>query len=277
MSAVQDRNLLRGVFAFYGKENFVEDVDGRQKRCYFAPGELVRNTQILPMIRALNVEHKGSDISRLLQQARVELKFREGAEEADGISFGDFARIIACSSPENGESTLREIFAYYGKEKLVETTTAAQYNDGKNVVGKKAFWGPGELARAVQIVPMLRALSVHVQRSDIRGLLSELQSELKVRENCNTPDAINFDDFRAIYSMRSMQVQSKILKEALFNAVRTFDKTGNGFVSGSELRHMMSSFGERIPSKIVESFLDLADEDANTQFEYGVFINKLEI
>ena len=58
------------------------------------------------------------------------------------------------------------------------------------------------------------------------------------------------------------------------NNLKVFDKDGGGNISGAELRHVMSSLGEKLSSEEVNFLLD-GMEDLNGCVSYEKFIKKL--
>lgn len=56
--------------------------------------------------------------------------------------------------------------------------------------------------------------------------------------------------------------------EELKEAFRVFDKDGNGFISASELRHVMTNLGERLTDEEVDDMIKEADTDGDGQVNY---------
>ena len=56
--------------------------------------------------------------------------------------------------------------------------------------------------------------------------------------------------------------------------IQVFDKDGGGNISGAELRHVMSSLGEKLSSEEVNFLLE-GMEDLNGCVSYEKFIKKL--
>ena len=57
-------------------------------------------------------------------------------------------------------------------------------------------------------------------------------------------------------------------EEELREAFRVFDKDGNGFISGSELRHVMTTLGEKLTDDEVDEMIREADLDGDGMVNY---------
>jgi calmodulin len=53
---------------------------------------------------------------------------------------------------------------------------------------------------------------------------------------------------------------------------RVFDKNGDGLISSSELRHVMTSLGEKLSDEEVEDMLKEADLDGDGMVNYIEFV-----
>jgi Ca2+-binding EF-hand superfamily protein len=49
---------------------------------------------------------------------------------------------------------------------------------------------------------------------------------------------------------------------------KVFDKDGNGFISGSELRHVMTTLGEKLTDEEVDEMIKEADLDGDGMVNY---------
>ncbi|EEC13003.1 calmodulin, putative, partial [Ixodes scapularis] len=57
-------------------------------------------------------------------------------------------------------------------------------------------------------------------------------------------------------------------EEELREAFRVFDKNGDGFISASELRHVMTNLGEKLTDEEVEDMIKEADLDGDGLVNY---------
>jgi len=54
-----------------------------------------------------------------------------------------------------------------------------------------------------------------------------------------------------------------------------FDKDGNGRISASELRHVMTNLGEKLSQEEVEEMIREADTDGDGQVNYEEFVSMM--
>ncbi|XP_008197239.1 neo-calmodulin isoform X2 [Tribolium castaneum] len=107
--------------------------------------------------------------------------------------------------------------------------------------------------------------------------LGQRPTETELRDMVNEVDqdgngTIEFNEF--------LQMMSKKLKDAdgeeeLKEAFRVFDKNNDGLISSNELRHVMTSLGERLSEEEVDDMIKEADLDGDGQVNYEEFVNIL--
>ncbi|KAG5880816.1 hypothetical protein JTB14_027982 [Gonioctena quinquepunctata] len=107
--------------------------------------------------------------------------------------------------------------------------------------------------------------------------LGQRPTETELRDMVNEVDqdgngTIEFNEF--------LQMMSKKMKDAdgeeeLREAFRVFDKNNDGLISSTELRHVMTSLGERLSEEEVEDMIKEADMDGDGQVNYEEFVTIL--
>ena len=73
--------------------------------------------------------------------------------------------------------------------------------------------------------------------------------------------------------MMARKMKDTDSEEEIREAVRVFDKDGNGFISAAELRHVMTNLGEKLTDEEVDEIIGVADIDGDGQINYEEFIN----
>ncbi|KAF7265734.1 hypothetical protein GWI33_020817 [Rhynchophorus ferrugineus] len=79
--------------------------------------------------------------------------------------------------------------------------------------------------------------------------------------------------------LRDMMMSKKMKdadgEEELKEAFRVFDKNNDGLISNIELRHVMTSLGERLSEEEVDDMIKEADLDGDGQVNYEEFVGIL--
>ena len=111
-----------------------------------------------------------------------------------------------------------------------------------------------------QVGDVLRALGQNPTESEVKRLVQNQLNEGR----------ISFETFLPILQA----VTSKPIKDTVDDFVeglRHFDKDGNGFISSAELRHMLTSLGEKMSEEDVEALIH-GQEDSSGNINYEEFI-----
>ncbi|KAI8988117.1 hypothetical protein BDF20DRAFT_853918 [Mycotypha africana] len=65
------------------------------------------------------------------------------------------------------------------------------------------------------------------------------------------------------------------IQEEIKETFRVFDNDGNGYISETELRHIMASVGEKLSQNELDAMLREADVDGDGQINYEEFVKML--
>ena len=106
-----------------------------------------------------------------------------------------------------------------------------------------------------------------IEAKEINGLLNQLgkgSSQTEVADLMSSIDkdqdnAVSFDEFCVMVKANSRHEINQTEQELLREEFRVFDLDGNGSISPSELKKVMSTMGEKITDAEIEGLLDKYD------------------
>ncbi|KAL8162749.1 hypothetical protein V2J09_014238 [Rumex salicifolius] len=84
--------------------------------------------------------------------------------------------------------------------------------------------------------------------------------------------AVEFAEFLTLITRKTKE---KDTEEELKEAFKVFDKDQNGFISPSELKHVMINLGEKLTDEEVEQMIKEADLDGDGQVNFDEFVKMM--
>ena len=75
-------------------------------------------------------------------------------------------------------------------------------------------------------------------------------------------------DFPEFLTMMARKMRDTEGEEEIKEAFRVFDKDGNGHISASELRYIMTNLGEKLTDEEVDEMIKEADIDGDGHINY---------
>jgi len=144
------------------------------------------------------------------------------------------------------------------------TTQRIQFNEDQIAEFQEAFLlydnrGDGRIPVSL-IGDVMRALGQNPTESEVKKLVHEHQASERVSFEIFLPI------LQAICGKRSTDTT-----EDFVEGLRHFDKDGNGFISSAELRHLLTTLGERLNDEEVEQLL-VNQEDSQGNINYEEFV-----
>lgn len=113
----------------------------------------------------------------------------------------------------------------------------------------------------------------------IMRALGRSPTEAEVNEHIKRLDPkhtsfVHFADFANLMDelppMDPMQVEKELVE-----AFRVFDREGTGIIPTAELRHIVTTLGEKLTEQEADEMVREADPDNSGTVDYAVFIKKL--
>jgi calmodulin len=108
--------------------------------------------------------------------------------------------------------------------------------------------------------------------------LGQNPSESELADMINEVDADNDGtiDFPEFLTMMARKMKDTDSEEEIREAFKVFDRDGNGFISAAELRHVMTSIGEKLTDEEVDQMIREADADGDGRINYNEFVDLLQ-
>lgn len=97
--------------------------------------------------------------------------------------------------------------------------------------------------------------------AEIRVLLNDFQRV----------ERISMQQFQVTFERLHRQKEATIPAEEFIDGLRVFDKDGNGLIPATELRHLLTTLGERLTDDEVEQLIS-EFEDKNGMILYEDFV-----
>ncbi|EFE36797.1 uncharacterized protein ARB_04323 [Trichophyton benhamiae CBS 112371] len=103
--------------------------------------------------------------------------------------------------------------------------------------------------------------------------LGQNPSESELQDMINEVDADNNGtiDFPEFLTMMARKMKDTDSEEEIREAFKVFDRDNNGFISAAELRHVMTSIGEKLTDDEVDEMIREADQDGDGRIDWSYF------
>lgn len=112
----------------------------------------------------------------------------------------------------------------------------------------------------------MRALGRNPTEAEVRDYARQLDPH-------NTA-MINFADFLNLME-RVPPLDPQVAERELLDAFRVFDRDGKGYIPTAELRHIVTSLGEKLTEGEADEMMAEADPEATGNVDYVQFIKKM--
>ncbi|XP_055592817.1 myosin-2 essential light chain isoform X2 [Uranotaenia lowii] len=132
----------------------------------------------------------------------------------------------------------------------------AEFQEAFNLFDNR---GDGKIQQQ-QIGECLRALGQNPTESDVKKFTMQLKPD----------ERVSFEVFLPIYQAISKQ-RTMDTADDFIEGLRHFDKDASGFISSAELRHLLTTLGEKLADDEVEQLLQ-NQEDSQGNVNYEEFV-----
>ena len=153
-----------------------------------------------------------------------------------------------CWPSSHSNVTLSSTLIFYVQEKEYKEAFALFDADGDGTITSK------------ELGVVMRSLGQTPTEAELKEMIAEVDA--------NKDGTIDFKEFLGLMATQTKERDSE---EELREAFKVFDKDGNGFISAAELRHVMTSLGEKLTDEEVDAMMKEADTDGDGQVDIEEF------
>ena len=82
-------------------------------------------------------------------------------------------------------------------------------------------------------------------------------------------------DFPEFLTMMARKMKDTDSEEEILEAFKAFDKSGSGYISAAELRHIMTNLGEKLTDEEVGEMVRVADVGGDGRIQYAQFVRTM--
>ncbi|EPS38312.1 hypothetical protein H072_7905 [Dactylellina haptotyla CBS 200.50] len=194
-------------------------------------------------------------------------------------SWGHRPRHDAASAPTFVRQAVTQTPHYHT---TLRSRTARRYSDTLQVLACVGTWA--DQLTEEQVSEFKEAFSLFDKDGDgqittkelgtVMRSLGQNPSESELQDMINEVDADNNGtiDFPEFLTMMARKMKDTDSEEEIREAFKVFDRDNNGYISAAELRHVMTSIGEKLTDAEVDEMIREADQDGDGRIDYNEFV-----
>ncbi|MCJ1416877.1 hypothetical protein MMC32_003216 [Xylographa parallela] len=149
---------------------------------------------------------------------------------------------------------------------MADSLTEEQVSDFKEAFSLFDKNGDGQIT-SKELGTVMRSLGQNPSESELQDMINEVDAD-----NNGT---IDFPEFLTMMARKMKDTDSEDeirVDQNIKEAFKVFDRDNNGFISAAELRHVMTSIGEKLTDDEVDEMIREADQDGDGRIDYNEFV-----
>jgi len=112
---------------------------------------------------------------------------------------------------------------------------------------------------------VVRSLGFYPSEAEVAQMIEEWDAE-----------GMGWIDIADFLKLMAKQIKEPVMtEEEIRSAFRVFDKESNGFISATELRHVLMGVGEPLQEEEMDELIRNAEVDGDGQVNYEEFVSRM--
>ncbi|KAK5797983.1 hypothetical protein VI817_004274 [Penicillium citrinum] len=175
------------------------------------------------------------------------------------------------------------LFSYWPAVNVADSLTEEQVSEYKEAFSLFDKDGDGQITTK-ELGTVMRSLGQNPSESELQDMINEVDADNN--GTIDFPDShmpisliikpfvkMNIDSPPTEFlTMMARKMKDTDSEEEIREAFKVFDRDNNGFISAAELRHVMTSIGEKLTDDEVDEMIREADQDGDGRIDYNEFV-----
>ncbi|KEQ72355.1 EF-hand [Aureobasidium namibiae CBS 147.97] len=183
---------------------------------------------------------------------------RASSSSSYNTSCSLFTALVAYPFETTAATTFQANLSHIAQ--MADSLTEEQVSEFKEAFSLFDKDGDGQITTK-ELGTVMRSLGQNPSESELQDMINEVDAD-----NNGT---IDFPEFLTMMARKMKDTDSE---EEIREAFKVFDRDNNGFISAAELRHVMTSIGEKLTDDEVDEMIREADQDGDGRIDYNEFV-----
>ncbi|KAM0813728.1 putative EF-hand domain-containing protein [Seiridium cardinale] len=164
---------------------------------------------------------------------------------------------------------------------MADSLTEEQVSEFKEAFSLFDKDGDGQITTK-ELGTVMRSLGQNPSESELQDMINEVDAdnngtidfpEFLTMMARKMKDTDSEEEIREAFKVRWPRIAPYRLEACAANKfMKVFDRDNNGFISAAELRHVMTSIGEKLTDDEVDEMIREADQDGDGRIDYNEFV-----
>ncbi|TPX15109.1 calmodulin [Thyridium curvatum] len=164
---------------------------------------------------------------------------------------------------------------------MADSLTEEQVSEFKEAFSLFDKDGDGQITTK-ELGTVMRSLGQNPSESELQDMINEVDAdsngtidfpEFLTMMARKMKDTDSEEEIREAFKVRlGSQPERFLAQYSNLCLLQVFDRDNNGFISAAELRHVMTSIGEKLTDDEVDEMIREADQDGDGRIDYNEFV-----